>query len=548
MDNSGGAKPKTMSSVNNNSSNTNSQQGTSSSTQTMGAQPRHRSERMENTSIPRSSGRTSRSLRIYPISSTNGYASRTTSEDPTSRRASVPSSTIRTRHSSSTQTRSNGPLIPTYSREYSPLRGTNRMESRGLHWYNGNPEYRRRSLRYLNPVPRIGESMHVGPLESPTGDVHPPLTPSSSRLHPSISPSLHGLFSSSEDSDSESGSSVSPPLSSQLRSPESMGPLTLPLPQANGDHQVGSSRDAVLARELLQSEMDMMMQRDEEMARQLQSEIDDDDVSDEPRPYSMFSLGMIPPTRSRRLPTIRRQEGGPGREGRGSSTLRFMHSSPERVDANPMLRHAMRFLGVGRPRGISSPGLGRAMQTDSSSVRRRRRRPFQSADAIVADPAYDEYDPDEQLLAGGLDPPDDFLSMMNDPSLMLLMLLLRAPDSVYQNEAGVDMEDYEALWDLAEQLGEVRRRGISEEEISLLPTQKYKFQGQETAESTADASAAQPGAVQCQICLVDFENGDCLRCIPCKHDFHKDCIDEWLKRNATCPICRQDIRPEPVNK
>ena len=33
--------------------------------------------------------------------------------------------------------------------------------------------------------------------------------------------------------------------------------------------------------------------------------------------------------------------------------------------------------------------------------------------------------------------------LQNDPSLMLLMLLLRAPETLYQNEAGVDLDDYE---------------------------------------------------------------------------------------------------------
>ncbi|KAL8600819.1 hypothetical protein ACOMHN_056477 [Nucella lapillus] len=111
------------------------------------------------------------------------------------------------------------------------------------------------------------------------------------------------------------------------------------------------------------------------------------------------------------------------------------------------------------------------------------------------------------------------------------MLLLRAPDSLHQNDAtDVDLDDYEALWDLAEELGEVRRRGITEGEIDSLPTRKFKSPGSD--DEASDASAAEPRALQCQICLVDFENGDCLRCIPCKHDFHKDCLDEWLKRHS----------------
>jgi len=45
----------------------------------------------------------------------------------------------------------------------------------------------------------------------------------------------------------------------------------------------------------------------------------------------------------------------------------------------------------------------------------------------------------------------------------------------------------------------------------------------------------------CAICLSDFEGGDKLRVMPCSHRFHKDCVDEWLKVNASCPSCRCDI-------
>lgn len=46
----------------------------------------------------------------------------------------------------------------------------------------------------------------------------------------------------------------------------------------------------------------------------------------------------------------------------------------------------------------------------------------------------------------------------------------------------------------------------------------------------------------CAICLTDFKNGDCARMLPnCEHSFHLNCIDEWLNRNGTCPVCRRDI-------
>lgn len=42
----------------------------------------------------------------------------------------------------------------------------------------------------------------------------------------------------------------------------------------------------------------------------------------------------------------------------------------------------------------------------------------------------------------------------------------------------------------------------------------------------------------CHICLCEL-NKDVL--LNCGHLFCEDCIDEWLKKNVTCPICRQNI-------
>ena len=53
---------------------------------------------------------------------------------------------------------------------------------------------------------------------------------------------------------------------------------------------------------------------------------------------------------------------------------------------------------------------------------------------------------------------------------------------------------------------------------------------------------------QCQICLVDYVNGDNIMTLLCTHMFHKECISDWLtKRNGPpeCPICKVDQRLEP---
>lgn len=42
---------------------------------------------------------------------------------------------------------------------------------------------------------------------------------------------------------------------------------------------------------------------------------------------------------------------------------------------------------------------------------------------------------------------------------------------------------------------------------------------------------------RCSICLVDFGRRDFVKRLPCLHYFHPDCIDNWLRRDAKCPLC-----------
>ncbi|RPD54743.1 hypothetical protein L227DRAFT_511251 [Lentinus tigrinus ALCF2SS1-6] len=52
------------------------------------------------------------------------------------------------------------------------------------------------------------------------------------------------------------------------------------------------------------------------------------------------------------------------------------------------------------------------------------------------------------------------------------------------------------------------------------------------------------GRETCPICIVDFEEGDDLRVLPCEghHRFHRECVDQWLlELSSSCPICRQDF-------
>ncbi|CAJ0943262.1 unnamed protein product, partial [Mesorhabditis belari] len=45
----------------------------------------------------------------------------------------------------------------------------------------------------------------------------------------------------------------------------------------------------------------------------------------------------------------------------------------------------------------------------------------------------------------------------------------------------------------------------------------------------------------CPVCIDPYVIGDIVRTLPCRHVFHKTCIDPWLLEHRTCPMCKGDI-------
>ncbi|KAL3840579.1 hypothetical protein ACJIZ3_025170 [Penstemon smallii] len=46
---------------------------------------------------------------------------------------------------------------------------------------------------------------------------------------------------------------------------------------------------------------------------------------------------------------------------------------------------------------------------------------------------------------------------------------------------------------------------------------------------------------QCVICLEEWQRGEKAKEMPCKHRFHGDCIEKWLKIHGSCPVCRHEM-------
>ncbi|CAH2033623.1 unnamed protein product [Thlaspi arvense] len=80
-------------------------------------------------------------------------------------------------------------------------------------------------------------------------------------------------------------------------------------------------------------------------------------------------------------------------------------------------------------------------------------------------------------------------------------------------------------------------RGLDESVIETFPTFRY---------STVKTLRIGKEALECPVCLNEFEDDETLRLIPqCCHVFHPGCIDAWLRSQATCPLCRADLVPVP---
>ncbi|GMH13822.1 hypothetical protein Nepgr_015663 [Nepenthes gracilis] len=92
----------------------------------------------------------------------------------------------------------------------------------------------------------------------------------------------------------------------------------------------------------------------------------------------------------------------------------------------------------------------------------------------------------------------------------------------------VDNMSYEELLALEERIGNVCT-GLSEETVlSRMKQLKY-------ISPTRDA---QTELEPCCICREEYIDGEDIGTLDCGHDFHTDCIKQWLAQKNLCPICK----------
>ncbi|CAO2831510.1 unnamed protein product [Amaranthus hypochondriacus] len=94
------------------------------------------------------------------------------------------------------------------------------------------------------------------------------------------------------------------------------------------------------------------------------------------------------------------------------------------------------------------------------------------------------------------------------------------------------------------------REGASEDEIRQLP--KYRFYQSCTPRMSDSMELRNVNPIEeatlqfedseCCICLTRYAEGAEICTLPCKHSFHYGCISRWLRINATCPLCKFNIK------
>mmetsp|Transcript_23249 Transcript_23249/g.51013 ORF Transcript_23249/g.51013 Transcript_23249/m.51013 type:complete len:227 (-) Transcript_23249:475-1155(-) len=48
-------------------------------------------------------------------------------------------------------------------------------------------------------------------------------------------------------------------------------------------------------------------------------------------------------------------------------------------------------------------------------------------------------------------------------------------------------------------------------------------------------------STMCVICQQNFRLGESYRALPCEHCYHPACIDPWLSKSRSCPLCKGDV-------
>lgn len=104
--------------------------------------------------------------------------------------------------------------------------------------------------------------------------------------------------------------------------------------------------------------------------------------------------------------------------------------------------------------------------------------------------------------------------------------------SAHRWQVNIAEMSYEELYEMFGP-GEGGAKGASESFIEKLPCHTV------TEDNRKDSAG---DMICCTICLQELQQGETARSLPpCHHIFHMPCVDKWLMRHGSCPVCRQEV-------
>ncbi|GJM98546.1 hypothetical protein PR202_ga15570 [Eleusine coracana subsp. coracana] len=149
------------------------------------------------------------------------------------------------------------------------------------------------------------------------------------------------------------------------------------------------------------------------------------------------------------------------------------------------------------------------------------------------------------LAAAQPSPPPGYYTPNFSPSMAIVIVVLIAAFfflgffSIYIRHCYGDGSSYPAALQAGAGAGgrSRRQRGLDAAVLETFPTMAY---------ADVKEHKAVKGALECAVCLSEFDDDETLRLLPkCSHVFHPDCIDTWLASHVTCPVCRANLVPDP---
>ncbi|CAD8060047.1 unnamed protein product [Paramecium sonneborni] len=66
--------------------------------------------------------------------------------------------------------------------------------------------------------------------------------------------------------------------------------------------------------------------------------------------------------------------------------------------------------------------------------------------------------------------------------------------------------------------------------------------------SVTDRLPQSKAETTCSICLETFKSNSLVRMTYCEHIFHLRCLEQWMKKNKVCPLCRSALDTQTIQK